>query len=341
MLQPERALEVVTDLMQSHPGAVQVVWCRQDGDRHAFCERIVGLRGTLPIFPLPLRGEGFDDPNSVAEDVVRLVEKHRAVFEAFDWNRASNAAIGILIVSRGPLFLPQGSSPAAFPAWFPRVGGQVVPVLVADVETVAEVRLDAPETRIGEIRAGIYALESALLGRLASTQHQGHGFDALGALILAGEEKAHGVLAEARRYLDSISDPRGYRPSLKLPVSITARLLRLVAGCTPDQLPHRAKALMAALSLPDSAILRVPESVPALLCRSTNPIDARDHQLRFGCNLLQTLFAAHSLSTAVAHAGDYPRYPLALLQATSFTILTTLRELERAISLAAALHADA
>lgn len=341
MLHPERALEVVIDLVQSRTGAVQVVWCRQDGDRHAFCERIVTLRGEFPIFPLPLRGEGFDDPNAVAEDVIRLIEKHRPAFEAFDWDRAADVAIGILIVSRSPLFLPQGSSPATFPAWFPRIGGQVVPVLVTDLETAAEVRLDAPETRIGEIRAGMHALESAMLGRLESTRHQRHTFDALGAFILMGEETAQEVLTQARRYLDSISDPRGYRPSLKRPVSVTARLLRLVAGCTPDQLPQRAKALVAALSLPDNEILRVPESIPALLCRSTNPIDARDHQLRFGCNLLQTLFAAHSLSTAVAHAGDYPRYPLALLQATSFTLLATLRELERAVSLAAAIDTDA
>lgn len=333
MLNPERVVEIVAGVRQSHPEVVQVFWHQRNDQRQLFCDRIAEVRQQLPIFALPLRGAGFTDPNAVAEDIVRLLERYRDVFDAFDWSSAAKGKVSIIIVSRTGFTLPQAPSPATFPDWFPYVGGQVVPVLVQDLESTVEARLDVAETAISEVRSAVYTLELALVARLEKNQHNRRALDALAGILLGEGEKFNEVLSGAQRYLTSISDPRGYRPSLGKAVSLTGRLLRIVAGSSPDQLPRKAGALMTALGLTDTALIQVPESVPALLSRPSTPIDARDRQMRFGLNLLQTLYAAHQLSTAVAHAGDYPAYPLLLLRAMSMTILDTLARLELAIVL--------
>jgi hypothetical protein len=331
-LSSNRLIEILTARLDDREGTLNVFWYESDGDRDALCAEIEAQRGLAPIFPIVIRERAFDDPNALLPDLVRIIEKHRGLFEHSHLG-TTKGAVGIILISRSPLVVAQLSSPVVLGQWFPRFGGQLINVRIEDLARSADGAINSEETAVQGIQEALYGIEVALVARLRTVPSTADTNKLFAAIL--GTEKPHevrGFLERAHTRIQQVSAPRSYRSEANND-SISGRLIKLVDQRSPKELVGVAELLGRALAAPDPLLYRVDEAMFVVLVRSLKIIAKDDWGTRFSRNVLETIYAAHQLLNAASHAWEFPNYPIETLQSTSRDLRRTL------VNLSTNLHA--
>jgi hypothetical protein len=299
---------------------LNVLWCWTTESRSIFATQLNDEICDLPAVALVARGVRFRDPNSVLDDFVALLEDHRD--EVLAGLAGVNESLRVVvIVSRSAMCLPQLSSPAILPDWLPG-GGRTIEVCIDDVTLTATVPLNSVAMDVPGLAADLFEWDVVATDRLqgvcAANKDKLHGlFDR----IARPDEKVADFLNKARSFLDDVQNPEGYRPSAKAGSSLVSRLWSATQAEAPDSRGRLGGALATALGLADQAF--PPEPLVAVLGRSSTPLPHGPK--RYGMALLGGIAAACQLTTASAHADDYPSFPAALQQTVSYDLRSFLQ----------------
>lgn len=325
-------LRNIKQRLKSEPGAVFAFWLKVTKERRMFAQELLASRGSTPIAPLVVRGTLFQNANALLDDLAELISQNRPAFDALP--KGENGIVegcAILLLAHNEFGLPQVSSPANFPEWFPLVGGREVNISIEDLTWKVEAPLDEAALRIKELSTALVRLERALLDRTEHVRTKDHNsVNAFFDLIRREKERFADFLGNARTDLVGIQ-AENFRPSAKAARSLTARIWILVRTSTPDQLHGRAEALARALALPDEQYL-AHESLLTVLGRPTHR-DGIPNSVRIARNILSSVFAACQILTAVHHPQDYAEYPLALMRTVGFDLVKALATTAEAVAL--------
>lgn len=326
-----RLIENIRSKLGVDPSPLLVYWVEISGSRTQYRQQCLEARAELPIVPIIVRDVLFTHSNAIMSDLRSVIEGNRNEFEEIFHQAHSSQRVVILLLSLTQLSLPQISSPATAPEWFPLVGGTTVYVTIEDITRKIDAPLNTVEACVPEICELLFVLEGVLVRRLRYCHSNDHNsVNAFFDLIRSGpNEKFIEFLTSAEEFRGTIRSASGFRPSAREAKSLTARMLRVANSSSPDKLQSAAKTLVSALGLTNEAVKQVSESISALLLRPTNrdPNEA----VHFTRNLLTTIFTAAQFVTAAAHADSYPRYPLGLIRSVSYDLRCTLRSLETAL----------
>lgn len=303
-------------------------WYRVNGHRHDYANALAAELTSEPVVVLHVRDVRFDNPNALLDDLVALIERNRAACESAVPPSADRCAV--VLLARTELSLPHVSSPVQLPEWFPVLGGTVVTTRIVDVTWIATAPLNCAEACIPELSSTLYRVEHALINRLTLTHNRDKATtNSLLDHIRNNESEGFAdILALARVAIGSVANSQGYRPSLRTADGLVARLWRCAQTQNPDSLGRVAKALAAALHVPAETTWP-PETLAAVLRRPTNRVE--DVNRRFTFSLIATIAAGLQLTTAAAHADDYPALPVALIRTTSYDLRRALDEAEAVI----------
>lgn len=322
-ISPQQAVEAVRDDLRNVEEPMRAYWMCIDGDRARYRAEVRAVRRDAPIVPIVVRS-GFENPNALFEDLMLLLESARRDVEEI--MAAGTGAIGILLLARVELELPQVGSPARFPEWFPMVGGSDAHVLIRNVVTTATATLSDPECRVDELCSLLHQLERALLNRLERSFRQDHTSGAALFELLRDskvvDESYRTFLESARISHDAVTEASAFRPSARDGRSLVGRLMRLCGATSPDGLYASAKALSRALDLEHAEQLRSTDSLVSVLLRGTVRDTRRD--IAYARNIVVSMFAASQWVTAAAHADQYPRYLILSLRGLSYDLRATI-----------------
>jgi hypothetical protein len=330
-ISPDRLLSVVRDRASQRSAILIVFWARINGDRTQYQNALKGARGSQSVVPLVVR-DGFANANAIHGDLADLIDENHG---EFDWLvtpfTVSNPLV-IVILARTDLGVAQVCSPVVLPEWLPGLGGKATEVTIESLSIAATAPLNASESRIDEIATVLFALEGALLERLkavlASDHRRANPF--FQSIKERDSPETFGdFLSAADVYRRSVKHPLAFRPSAGEGSSLVGRVMRLVSATSPDKLPGVSKRMADALWLDASKATNIKESLPAVLLRPT--LRDPDSETRVARNLLVSLFATSQFVTAAAHADDYPGFLVVLLQAMSYNLRETLRDLSEHI----------
>ncbi len=323
MLQVDTIIGLIKTVPFGVATPVRVVWVTlEDGERESVRAQIEALRGNEPIVPIVLRQPMFRDPNMVLGDFYDLIERNKAAFAGVVCG--PEGSVTVLILARSALGIPQVSSPVCLPTWFPVAAGREVHFRIADFATEAQVGfLDCREARVEEISSLFFELESLLLGRIRSTAARDptrvrYLLDVLneGATI-----SVDAFWSECEEALARVTDRRAYRPSIRGGSSLSSKLLRAVVKTSMDRLPRLAEALARAVDCDDSGAKR-----PTLMAVVLRPVQRLPPGQQACHSILSEMYAAYQLTTAAAHAGEYPAFSPSLVFAMSHDLRSGLRE---------------
>ena len=292
-----------------------VFWVTLSTDRDEFVQKLKEMRKELPIVPWVLRSPGFSDPNSVMNDVTRILNQTQKDIEAVCKTSTQKNCIALVLLSRRELNLAITSSPILLPDWFPVAPGQTVEARIDDLTWSVSVLISDEVSALGDLRRILYEIDDALITRLERSITVDHKrIQSLWDHIShKDDDKLKTELDKARSELHKIQNPTGYRPSTRSP-TIVGRLWYKVNSTTPDQLVRTAKALAEALALENDV---GHDDVPliSVLNRPSNPIG--NSYVWWSFCLIVALRSACQMVTAAAHADEYPKFPLPLLRSIS------------------------
>lgn len=336
MVDPNRLAESVRFRLDKSSHAVTAYWVRVSGDRESYLAEFSGHIGDDPIVPLIVRGPMFDNPNSVLADLVELISQNRSAFGFLASARERPPTkCAIVLLARSELSVPQASSPVNLPEWFPVSGGQTVYTVIEDLTWTADGPLNAPETSEERLCEALFSLEAAILRRLTRVHTSDHNAgNALLQLIrrqITPPEGLIDIVTGAEQFRTEVRNPSAFRPSVREGRSITARLWKVVAVSSFDQLGGPSRALASALGLFGGPLLGFHEAIVSVMSRPSN----RDptEQVRFARNLLMTTASVCQLVTAAAHADSYGSYPVALLRMLSFDLRSSMNSSENLLNI--------
>ena len=335
MLEPGAIVDAIGELRERDPRPLHVFWVwAPTGDRDAIARNVQRRRGPLAIVPHVLRKVGFDDPNAVMHDVADVLDRVREDVLALQEAARVRCGVDLVIVSRRELRLVDTSSPINLPDWFPIAPETTPTVRIDDLTWSAAVALTHEASGLDGLRRLLHELDRTLLARLqASLRQDRRRVQGLWDLVFREsspppDRKVDDELQRIGRTLDAIMNPTGFRPSASRDPTVVGRLWAYANRTSPDGLPRAAKALAKAIGLDDESI-GIAESLAAVLNRPSNPKAIADADVRWCLGLIVTLRTACQLVTAAAHADDYPRFSVVLLESTSMDLR---RYLDRAIA---------
>jgi hypothetical protein len=335
-VRPERVAETVIAKLAMASSEISAYWMAVAGDRERYAAGIRSAVAGEPIVVFIVREIGFNNPNSIASDVIRAMELNRAASEAALCWQGSELHCAIILLGRAPLGVAQASSPVTLPEWSPIRPGETVTIVIEDLTWTVDAPLKGAEARIDEICEDLYMLEGALIRRLRSIHQADHGAgNALLELIRSDPTEKYNLLLTAFEHAHaSVSVPSGFRPSLRTSNSLVARLWSVVQGRKPEALHGPSKALASALGLQNlGEMLRQNtwEGFVAVLSRPSSR-DSSESE-RFARGLLMTLSACCQFVTAAAHSDEYARYPVPLLISFSYDVRRSLSTAEATLRL--------
>lgn len=336
-MKAERILELADDFRKngcqgSEPLVVLWLVPTAGAARDKLARDLQEARGERPIVPIVLREPLFLNPNSVAVDLVKLLEANRKDFEAAAEQWGAGERLVVLVLSRTPLSVPQISSPARLPEWLRHAAGSEVDVDILDFEAAATVPFNSPELDVGEIQERLYELEKSLVRRLVRRHRQEPvAVQEFFRLTLDREEANAPVedfLAVAEARLGQSVNGRTYRPSAREGASVVGRIMRLGAKSSPDKLASAAEKFSEALGLgPGSA----DAACPPLSAAMVRVPKIREPKIRCGWTLLVTVYQASQLSIAAAHSDTYPSYAIRLVSGVGADMRRALWECLRVL----------
>src|SRR5437762_691297 len=150
---PDVVLRNAAQLLEQEADVFLACWVVVVEDREAFAADIRNDAATLPLVPCIVRNEGFDDPNTVLQDLLQVVEAHRALFadDSLRERIHKRGKVAVVLLSRRELGVPMAASPITLPDWFPIAAGELHTARIHDLTWHANVPLSAPEAKAAEL----------------------------------------------------------------------------------------------------------------------------------------------------------------------------------------------
>lgn len=317
--EPATVVEYLSHLASERADPINAYWLSLSGDRDTYAGMLRSLLDAEDTAVIVVRTGGFDNPNSLMQDLARLLNTNRVTLEEFFGSRPRPPErFGIVLLARSDLRIPQSSSPVPWPEWVPGVGGLETACYIQDISRSVEVALDSSELGLERLNRGLYELECALLRRLRSVHEKDQStHEPLYDLLRRQNDPGGwlGLIANVQRTLDSETSTEAYRPTGRGSRSLCGRLWVEVRACDPASLPAFASALAVALQLSDAGTDVLPrESLFTVFARVNASSNFNSPEDRSARDLLNTISMACQVITCAAHAGEYDRYPLPLLQ---------------------------
>lgn len=309
----------------SADGGIGVLWLAIDGERDPFKCDLDDLVSDLPVIVLVVRSRGFDDPNALLADLVSILNEFRSHCEERLAPFAGSDSFQIVLLAKKQLAIAQASSPVTLPSWFPILPSQSMHAVVRDETWQLTTAVNDARTGIPDLSAAVYDLEAALLRRLRDRMSTD---PASGDSLFAHLDKppARGLKACVDSFLEthkSVATRAAFRPSVRSGNSLVGQMWRLILTRGTDQVGKPAAALAAALGITDQLAASWNVQFTGLLFRPTNQQPAS--RVLASDIVLATAFACQ-LSTAAAHADQYPHYPVPLLTSFGQMLLSTLSD---------------
>jgi hypothetical protein len=333
--EPVRAASSIRTLFEDAGTAMSAYWFAVDGswEREEYARALAAELAGLPIVPLIIRDERFDNPNAIMVELIHILNRNRQrCLDVLDVEGAGDDRFAIVLLARTELGVTQSSSPVVLPDWVPRVGGRSVFCYIHDMSWRIEVPLNADGIGLPELHRRLYTLEQALLRQLLRVKaylpdRQRDLFDAVGRRRDAGWT---GLLSAASAALDAENHPEAYRPSARDGRSLVSRLWEVASNRSKDDVIACARALAAALALPAEAAANWCPSMTTVV--SGRVAVADDAGARFALDVMTTVAGACHLITSAAHAGEHKHYPEALLRLLIHDMCRSLGDIERTIT---------
>ncbi len=322
-----RTIDPIEFRRRAARSGIAALWLRVIGNREEYAARLRQHIATDRSVVLVLRRALFDNPNSVVDDFVSLMEENRMAFSEINPASASEHGMNIVILARTDFDVPQLSSPALLPRWFPILPGESVELLIEDLTWLASAPLNASETHLGDICELLFELEGLIISRIDHVRELDHTATCpfLQAVRSDGEIMSlPDLLTKAQSLHSTVTNPRAFRPSLKSQGTLLTRIWAAVAKQAPEKLGVIARATALALALEDGYVNDRHECLLAVLGRPTSP-DV-DRSTRWARSLFLTVNASCHLTTAAAHSDAYPCYPLLLLRSVSQDLRRALND---------------
>lgn len=316
-----RAIEVIERRRAEGRPGLEAYWAAVPEGRQRFATALESASpGQFRVIAIVV-GNGFQNPNAVIDDFVAVVTSCRSRVEAV------NASLVFVLVSRGPLDVPNVGSPVPFPDWFPGLGGLVCDVRIVDLFRQIRVSFRAREAALDELHEAVYEWDKALaclLARCSSPQRR----EAL--RLLRGGHGADDGLGAAQACLASVSDPTAYRILLGGGRTPAAWCVHLFSKTAPTALPGLAQDLAIHLGVGEQA--NGSESVAAVLARSPKDFSAGAWHVH---DALIVISQAYRFLNAEAHADEFPTFHPDLLRLASLDLRVFLRSSANALNLTA------
>ena len=300
-----------------------VFWLTLRDNRDDFAAELAA-NSSEPLVTHVVRSTAFTNANALMTDVEHVLETTKAQIIRTASIR-SQKKVNLVLLSRRDFRIADASSPITLPDWFPVSPGEVCITQVTDLTWNVGVPLSDRAAMQAELRRIIYDVDVALNAALLwSVKRRLRATQRLWNLVFPGTSNGATAITDHLRSAESellrVKNPSGYRPSAARGQSLVSRLWLKSNGTVPDKLPKLADALME--TLPIAEDISFEEPLIAVLNRPTSPIP--NLGTRWAFCLLIALRSACQMTTAGAHADDYPSYPVTLLRALSLDILTFL-----------------
>lgn len=289
-----------------------MTWLGVDGPRGEFKRELDGLVQDLPVLVLIVRMRGFDDPNALLADLVELLNDSRQEAEDRLAEFSGEPAFHLVLLAKKQLNLAQASSPVTLPSWFPIMPSRSMHAVVRDQTWSLSTSINDSRTGVTELSEAIFRLEGSLLRRMRHMllEDRRSGDTLLGQLQdppAKNFQQCHEMFVTEHL---KVSNPSAFRPSVRVGTSLVAQIWRIVQTNGTEQIGRPAAGMAKALGISTSILPRWETGFTGLLFRSTYPVDGSK---AFGTDIILTIALACQLSTAAAHADEYPRYPVPLL----------------------------
>lgn len=322
-IQPAQLLESILERRSRSGSLLCIYWLMVTSDRSRYADAFRSLASGKLVSVSVVRDTGFSNPNSIAADVIAILNNIREEVEETFRQATTSGSYALLLLGKSELPVAQSSSPVTLPEWFPVAAGQISDLLVEDLTWLADGPINCSEAKIDEMCELLYDLEGALLRRLHDSHAANHNnSNAFMELIRNAQDESYAELLKTfRRSHDDVRSATGFRPSRRASSSLISRIWEISQKRTPEDLLKPGRALSDALGLTPDLIIP-PESLAAILNRPSNR-DTSNAQ-KFARGLMVTIGVACQFITAAAHADSYPRYPVPLLISFSYDLRASL-----------------
>ncbi len=304
---------------------IGVLWLAIEGEREPFKRELEDLLSDLPVLVLVVRSRGFDEPNALLADLVSILNDSRSHCESRLASFQASDSLHIVLLAKKQLGIAQASSPVMLPSWFPILSDRTVHAVVKDETWRLDAAVNDARTGISDLNSAVYDLEAALLRRLRVrvVTHPSSG-DSLWALLdrppASNMKECVEAFLQAHR---AVANSRAFRPSLGAGDSLVAQLWRLIQSRGTEQFGKAGAALASSLGVTDDMVAGWAVHFMGLLFRPSSRLPASKV---FGSDVVLATAFACQMSTAAAHADQYPGYPVPLLTSFGQMLLTTLSE---------------
>ena len=328
MIPVVKLCEFLREQFKEASDGIVAYWLQTPTSRSALCEEILGATTDVPVLPVAVDGGEFLDPDGVMDALSQVLIRQKNWFTGVRREQiARERRLIIVLVSYRSLGL-QISSPVTLPEWFPAWPGHNLMCKIHDLGSEVNSLISDPDLPIPTLRSALWSLERALRDRIGM-QHEkdSRACDSLWARIKSEKlsESIDSLLADSKRAESEISDPKMFRPGASDNRFVVSRLFRLWLKASPDELHKIATSLANALGLDDTASVPREFSFAALLARPPSPKLSDTSNSVVLCRSAVTSMAhAMQLSTAAAHAADYPRFP--------YVLISEMREISRGLA---------
>lgn len=323
--------DCVREYLQRDLSPVVVFWWQISERRDELAVEVE--RTAIGVFVVAhvLRSNRFSTPNSLQSDISEVIESCRSRLEKFP---DSESRVAVFILSKTPFSLPATSSPANIPSWLPKLGGTCQCVPIVDLTWCADSPLNAPIANASAIGPLLYDMEGLLIELSQRKFNENKSaFDSLWGRINDIQQKQKGggtgefngvtdylnKAAEHHRSLNRL----GFRPSAAKIVSFLGVVLRLCSASSSDAMHQIGESLCNAIGLDEVSVKDwvVPEPFVSVLLRPTQSLPAK---VKYGRNLVLTVFTCAQLNTAGAHADQYPKFSNQIVEGVSRDLLQCL-----------------
>ncbi len=334
---PELVAAAVTDLVAQRVEGLNVYWIGVTGGRDEFHTALTRRLRNTDTVVIVVRGDGFRNPNALTSDLMALLESNRSAFDELFDSRSDGPliSIGVVLVARTALEIPQSSSPGVWPEWVPFVGGKEVSCHIQDISHDISVPLDSPSLELSRVSRALHALERAMVRRLIySSQVDDSKQIGLYLCLSRGTDKAGwtGFIRNAD-VVSKKSTPNAYRPSVRDGAALTSRLWNVSTAESPARARELEQHLRVALVIDDADVPDAwRQSVFQVLARPSNVKSRQSGSHDFVQDMLVNIATACQFITSAHHAGDYPSFPIHLARAIADELLFSLSRAEAVIN---------
>jgi hypothetical protein len=314
-----RLADIVQSRLSGSDQTVSGFWFQVLGNRERFAAELRAQLAGRSVVVLIVRNSKFDSPNSVLPDFVNLIEQNRSACESQLSQDGSKGKYGVVCLARNTLTVPQVSSPATFPDWFPKVGGRSISIVMEDLTWTGQAPLSCEEAAIPELSSVLFNLEGEMLGRLSAIRRQApNASDSLWEYLRSDDKyRFEDFISDAGKFRRNILNETEFRPSIRERKSLLARMWRKVQCTPPESVGRTAVALADALSLPEPLGCQWHQTMISILYRPSNP--ARTEGSYFSHGVLVSVAAALQLVTASKHSEGY-LVPVPLSRSLSYDL---------------------